>query len=98
MSVSTFDRHTAVDVILDCVKGLPAASGISSAAMNESLPLLGSESPLDSLGLVTLIVDVEQRLSLDHDLTVTLASESAMSRRQSPFRTVSSFADYICEL
>ena len=53
---------------------------------------------LDSMGLVTLIVDVEQRLEEEYDEVVVLADERAMSQKRSPFLSVGSLADYICQL
>jgi acyl carrier protein len=66
--------------------------------MDESTCLIGRQSVLDSLGLVTLLVDLEQRLDEEYGLSLTLADERAMSRKQSPFRTVQALADYICLL
>lgn len=60
--------------------------------------LWGPGGTLDSLGLVSLILAVEQRLAEDHDVVVTIASEQAMSRSESPFRTVGRLTDYIAEL
>ena len=57
--------------------------------------LLGSSAVLDSLGLVRLILEVEQRLVDTLDIEVTLADERAMSQQRSPFRTVGTLADYI---
>ena len=57
--------------------------------------LLGQGSKLDSLGLVNLIVAVEQNIEDKFDITITLADERAMSQEISPFRTVGSLADYI---
>lgn len=49
--------------------------------------LMGSEGVLSSIGLVTLVVDLKQKLGEDHGLSVILADELAMSQRGSPFRT-----------
>ncbi len=57
--------------------------------------LFGAEGRLDSLGLVNLIVAVEQRIQEDFGVTVTLADERAFSQRQSPFRTIATLASYI---
>ena len=57
--------------------------------------LLGHGSKLDSLGLINLIVAVEQNVQDKFDITITLADERAMSQEVSPFKTVSSLADYI---
>jgi acyl carrier protein len=64
----------------------------------ESTYLIGSGSLLDSLGLVNLIVDLEQRLADEYGISITLADERAMSQKHSPFRTVGSLAEYICLL
>ncbi|MBI3894326.1 MAG: hypothetical protein HY313_00195 [Acidobacteria bacterium] len=64
-------------------------------AVQESTPLIGEHSVCDSLGLVNLIVDVEQRLQEEHGILLTLADERALSQKISPFRTVSSLVDYI---
>lgn len=66
--------------------------------LDESISLIGPRSVLDSLGLVTLLVDLEQRLDDEHGLALTLADESALSQKSSPFRTVRSLADHICGL
>ncbi len=60
--------------------------------------LFGSEALLDSLGLVTLIIDVEERLAAEHGLDVQLATDQAMSQRNSPFLNVGTLTDYICAL
>ncbi len=59
--------------------------------------LFGRGSPLDSLGLVALLIDIEEALA-GRGTFVTLTSERAMSRSRNPFRTVSSLATYISGL
>ena len=65
---------------------------------DENTRLFGSRSALDSMNLVNLIADIEERLSEDYNIDITLANQSAMSRTHSPFRKVSSCVDYILEL
>ena len=60
--------------------------------------LFGGNSKLDSLGLVNLIVAVEQNIEDEFDITITLADDRAMSQKHNPFRTVGSLADYIEKL
>lgn len=66
--------------------------------VNEETRLIGQGAILDSLGLVSLIVEVEQRVADELDLTLILADERAMSQKRSPFRSIGSLADYICDL
>lgn len=60
--------------------------------------LIGREGLLDSMGLVTLIVDVEQQLEEKYDVAILLADERAMSQSRSPFRSVGSLTEYIAML
>ena len=60
--------------------------------------LFGEEGRLDSLGLVSLIMEIEGQIQIDFDTTITLADERAMSRLNSPFRSVDSLAGYIVEI
>jgi len=57
--------------------------------------LFGRTGRLDSLGLVNLIVAVEQAAEDELAVSVVLADEKAMSQRTSPFRTVGALAAYV---
>ena len=58
--------------------------------------LFGGDSPLDSLGLVSLLIDIEEALS-DCGVQVTLSDARAMSQTRSPFRSVPALVAYIEE-
>jgi D-alanine--poly(phosphoribitol) ligase subunit 2 len=60
--------------------------------------LLGGDGNLDSLGLINLIVTVEQNIQDEFESMITLADERAMSQKESPFKTVGSLEDYIAGL
>jgi acyl carrier protein len=60
--------------------------------------LFGADAQIDSLSLVSLIVDVETALNVDHDLPVSLTDDRAMAREVSPFSDVQALKDYILEL
>lgn len=64
-------------------------------SLNESTYLIGRRAVLDSLGLVTLVVNIEQRLGDDYGIYVTIADERALSQEKSPFKTVESLSEYI---
>ncbi|MBG0860715.1 MAG: hypothetical protein IQL11_14535 [Bacteroidales bacterium] len=57
--------------------------------------LFGKDSVIDSIGLVTIIVEVESRISEDLNITISLADEKALSQKNSPFKTIKSLTDYI---
>lgn len=60
--------------------------------------LIGSTGILDSMELVTFIVDVEDFIEDNYNRNVELANDRAMSRRTSPFINIESLSKYILEL
>lgn len=60
--------------------------------------LFGPGAEIDSLSLVSLIVDVETALTTEHDLDVSLTDDRAMTREVSPFSDVPALKAYILEL
>ena len=63
--------------------------------LDKSTRIIGRKAVLDSLGLVSVIVDIEQKLSDVYAIDVTIADERAMSQEKSPFRTVGSLVEYV---
>ena len=61
-------------------------------------PLFGKDAKIESLSLVSLIVDVEGELNSDYNLDISLTDDRAMTREISPFTTVQALKDYILEL
>ena len=57
--------------------------------------LLGRQSVLDSLHLVSLLISIEREVEDAFGVTLTLANERALSMKESPFRTIQSLASYI---
>lgn len=69
----------------------------NSLTPTEETVLFGRSGVLDSLGLVNLVVEVEQKIEEEFQVTLTLADEKAISQRHSPFRTVATFVDYVTQ-
>ena len=66
-------------------------------AMHSQASIFGDGSPLDSLGLVSLLIEIEDQLAA-RGWPVNLSDERAMSRKRSPFRDVPSLVAYIQSL
>ena len=67
-------------------------------ARSEDTVLFGEAAPLDSLALVNLVMGAEQYIFEMADVEIVLASEAAMSRKRSPYRSVGALADYAVEV
>ena len=92
-------RDSALQLVLNVLQELGEDLGKEELQhVDETTRLFGARSPLDSMNLVNLIAEIEEQLSDEYDIEVTLANQSAMSRTASPFRRVSTCVDYIMEL
>ena len=60
--------------------------------------LFGEDAELDSLALVSVIVDVEEAVSQASGRTIALTDDRAMSREVSPFTDVQALTAYVVEL
>ena len=60
--------------------------------------LYGSGGQLDSLDLVNLVSEVEDRVEEDFDLEISLADERAMAEEVPPFQSIKTLVKYICML
>ena len=90
------NRKTIENLIITSVKEI-----------NEQLPqeqqlgqstktvLFGKDGKLESLGLVTLLVTIEQNIEDEFDVSEAIADEKAMSQKYSPFRTIGTLTNYI---
>ncbi|HSR67845.1 MAG TPA: hypothetical protein VLU25_07875 [Acidobacteriota bacterium] len=63
-----------------------------------STPLIGDDSPLDSLGLVSLIVSAEGNINQDFDVSLALIDAEAMNDQQGVFRNLAALRDHIIRL
>lgn len=69
----------------------------SDGDLDAETRLFGAGSILDSLGLVTLIVELEQAIQDRFRVAVSLADEKALSQTRSPFRTIGTLAEYAAQ-
>jgi len=83
-----------IDIIINSLKDLNFHNKNLINNVEET-PLFGSNSELDSLGLVNLIVSVEQYIEDAFHVVIVIADDRALSQKYSPFKTVGSLANYI---
>lgn len=93
------NRSDVMDLIVTTLRDLLASDPAkASLPIEESTRLYGPEGLLDSLRLVSLVLDLEQEINDRLDTAITIADSRAMSQQRSPFRSVGSLADYIVRL
>ena len=91
-------KQKAYEVVAKAVAELAEDMGFP-ALVNpvETTPLFGGDDGIDSLSLVRLVADIERAAAREFGKKVVLADERAMSRRNSPFRTVGTLGELLHE-
>jgi len=84
-------------VIVQVILQIADERGIEIAQIDSNTLLVGPEACLDSVGLVSVVMEIEARLDEDFGVEVSLTSDAAMSRERSPLRTVGTIRDYVIE-
>jgi acyl carrier protein len=92
------ERRTLVDLIIKKLGDLDPLGPAAQPDLHEGTVLLGADGVFDSLGLVTLLIDVEEAIAETTGVEITLSDDRAVSARSSPFRTVGTLADYVQNL
>jgi len=64
-------------------------------SLNDDTPIFGTKGNLDSLGLVSFLVNLEQYIEDKYGIPITIADEKAMSLKNSPFRTINTLSEYL---
>lgn len=89
-------RQDISTLIVERVQEVGAEQSITIPTdLSDNTTLFGQNGLLDSLGLVSLVVTVEQAVEDQYGVLVSLTDDKAMSQKNSPYRTIGSLADYI---
>lgn len=92
-------REKILQIVLSQVKDLnDTLPENQQFEANETTVLFGDNSNIDSLSLVSLIVDLEMIFSSDYENDILLTDDRAMTREVSPFSSVNNLVDYITEV
>jgi hypothetical protein len=89
----TLDDAALLELVYAAIDEYNASSSVELTKTPET-PLYGSNA-LDSLGLVHLIIALEQNVLDRTGRTLALAADKAFSQSRSPFRDVSSLVAYL---
>lgn len=93
------NKEAVQDIILEALNSINAERSPDEQLVPAlDTRLFGADAELDSLALVSLIVDVETALSDATGRDISLTDDRAMSRPVSPFTDVGTLTAYILEL
>lgn len=87
------------EIVSRCMRDMAERYSLNlNGGVSRETLLFGESGLLDSVGLVSLIVAVEQEIENDLGISIVLADERAMSQKNSPFRSIGALADYAATL
>ena len=90
------DRNKILNLVLACANEINEERSIDDQIIiDENLLLLGDGSLLDSLAIVSIIVDIEAAISREFGRPLLLTDNRAMSQASSPFLNIRTLVDYI---
>ena len=90
------DKKNILDIVLLAAKALNEENLPDNRFLvSKSTLLFGVGAELDSLSLVSLIVDIEANISEKFGRQISLTDDRAMSQNISPFTSIQTLADYI---
>ena len=87
-----------IEVLKIIFEALELVRGGKDYKLDESFVLFGTGAIIDSLDLVSVIVDVESEIGDIADKDIALTDDRALSQEVSPFANVKSLTDYIVML
>jgi acyl carrier protein len=87
-------REAILALVLETVRDYRLAMKADGEPIEPDTPLFGAGGALDSIGLVSVIIELEQKLADLSGHDVTLMNDRAMSRSHNPFRTPRALAEY----
>ncbi len=88
------NRSDLIDLIAACFRDI-MPSPDSALTLDESTRIFGKDGAFDSMQLVNLLMEVEQRVNERYGTTISIADDRAMSQQRSPFRSIGNLADYV---
>lgn len=89
------NQEAVLALVLETVRAYRLAMNAQGEeAIEPDTSLFGSGGALDSIGLVSVVIELEQKLSDLSGNDVSLMNDRAMSRSHNPFRTSRALAEY----
>ena len=83
-----------IELIVELTAEILEGEGRTAPDLREDTKLFGPDGLLDSMGIISLVVALEQGIEDLDGAVVSLADERALSQTKGPYRTIGSLAEY----
>ena len=92
-------KEKVINIILDTINDFNEdLESNDKMSTNLKDTIYGDGSSLDSLGLVSFIVGLEEELEDAFGKSISLADEKAMSQKSNPYKSIDSLSEFILKL
>jgi acyl carrier protein len=91
-------RQDLIALITELIREILEAEGRATPELGPDTPLYAKDGLLDSMGIVSLVIAVEQAVEDREGIPVALADEKALSQTTGPYRTIGTLAEYTDEV
>jgi len=93
------NRDFLLNIIFDAIKNInEERESEDQIPIHEDIVLMGADALIDSITLVTLIVDVETEVSLKTGIDIYLTNDDAISQDVSPFISPKNLVNYMIKI
>ena len=90
-------QQTVEEIVLRCMENTNLSREPDEQLLiHPQARIFGGDSTLDSLGLVSLLIDIEDTFA-DQNIEIRLSDDRAMSQKRSPYRDVPTLVAYLYE-
>ena len=89
-------KNRLKEILISCMK--ENVSFPESINTSDVVPIMGCNSFIDSLDLLSILVSYEDKIQEHFGYEVVFANEKAMSLKNSPFKNTETLVDYSCAL
>jgi len=97
--MTTGEIEKVLEIIYDAVRTHnQRASGEQRLEQTPDAVLFGENGVLDSLQFVSLVLAIEEKVQEEFEVSVAVVDDRALTRTPSPFLTLGSLAEFVCEL
>ena len=97
MGIQPLVKEDCLELVYEAIDELNQSFGYQKLVKSPQTQLFGCSGNLDSIGIVTFIVLLEQNIANKYGYPITFADDKALSRERSPFLSVDSLTEYITE-
>ena len=92
----TTKKNVIIDIIFSSIREVNEQQpNENRLKLDKKEFLVSDKSNIDSLGLITLLVNIEDKINKSYNLKLNLLEEKFISDKETPFETIDELAEWL---